>query len=148
MEHYHAEVYPLFQQNQNVMLSGFKNTKKQSDAGVGLAIAYFTMLGLTVSIPLTDSQDYDLVVEIDGVLKKVQVKTTNMQESSGSYAVSLRILGGNAKANFVSKHNSEMVYDLLFVVTGDGSKYLIPRETLAHLKSAIVLGKKYDHYRL
>jgi hypothetical protein len=45
------------------MLTGHKNTKKQGD--VGLAIGWFTSQGHTVCVHLTDSQDYDLVVEID-----------------------------------------------------------------------------------
>lgn len=64
-------------------MCGFKNTKKQGDYGLGSAISYFTSQGYNISIPLTDSQDYDLVVEdTAGFLKKVQVKTcmrTNRQ---------------------------------------------------------------------
>lgn len=47
-------------------LNEHKNSKKQGDAGLGEAIAYFTRLGYTVQLPLTDSQDYALVVDIDG----------------------------------------------------------------------------------
>lgn len=38
-----------------------KNTKEQGTIGLGKAIAYFTSRGFVVSIPLNDSQDYDLV---------------------------------------------------------------------------------------
>ena len=41
-----------------------KNTRKQGDVGVGAAIAYFTEQGYMVAVPLTDNQDYDLVIEI------------------------------------------------------------------------------------
>ena len=43
----------------------FKNSKKQGDAGLGQAIAYFTMLGYDIALPLTDSADWDLIVEMD-----------------------------------------------------------------------------------
>ena len=53
----------------------FKNSKKQGDAGLGQAIAYFTSQGYDVSLPLTDSADWDLIVEMESGLKRVQVKT-------------------------------------------------------------------------
>ena len=37
------------------------NSKRQGNIGIGAAIAWFTVHGYTVSIPLTDSQDYDLI---------------------------------------------------------------------------------------
>ncbi len=49
-----------------------KNSKKQGDIGLGAAIAYFTFKGFTVSIPLTDSQDYDLVVDDGHKLSRIQ----------------------------------------------------------------------------
>ena len=52
----------------------FKTNKEKGNSGLGMAIAYFSTKGYTVSIPLNDTQDYDLVVEKDGHLKMVQVK--------------------------------------------------------------------------
>lgn len=52
------------------------NSKKQGDIGMCYAMAYYAKLGWTVSIPVTDSQDYDLVVDNGTRLFKVQVKTT------------------------------------------------------------------------
>ena len=40
-----------------------KNTKEQGNIGLGVAIQYFTQNLYTVSLPLNDSQDYDLIVE-------------------------------------------------------------------------------------
>lgn len=39
------------------------NSKKQGDIGMCYAMAYYAKLGWTVSVPVTDSQDYDLVVD-------------------------------------------------------------------------------------
>lgn len=39
------------------------NSKKQGDIGMYYAMAYYAKLGWTVSVPVTDSQDYDLVVD-------------------------------------------------------------------------------------
>lgn len=41
----------------------FKTNKEKGNSGLGVAIAYFSTNGYTVSIPLNDTQDYDLIVE-------------------------------------------------------------------------------------
>lgn len=123
------------------------NSKKKGDVGLGSAIAYFTSTGICVSVPLTDSQDYDLVVEVDGNLKKVQVKYTNSKDG-GAFVVPLRVQGGNSKINFVSKRGDELVYDFLYALTGEGDRYFIPREAFQGLKSGLSLGKKYEEYRI
>ena len=46
-----------------IMFEKAKNSKAQGDIGLSQAIAYFAKEGYTVCIPLTDSQDYDLIVE-------------------------------------------------------------------------------------
>ena len=53
----------------------FKTNKEKGNSGLGMAIAYFTTNGYVVSIPLNDTQDYDLVIEKDGDLKTVQAKS-------------------------------------------------------------------------
>ena len=54
----------------------FKTNKEKGNSGLGMAIAYFSTNGYVVSIPLNDTQDYDLIIEKDGKLKTVQVKST------------------------------------------------------------------------
>lgn len=70
------------------------NTKQQGDVGLGAAIAAFTKYNATVCIPLTDSQDYDLVVEGNYGLKKVQVKRCTYKRNN-LFRVSLTVKGGN-----------------------------------------------------
>lgn len=48
----------------------FKSNKEKGNAGLGIAIAYYSANGYTVSIPLNDTQDYDLMVDKNNVLKK------------------------------------------------------------------------------
>lgn len=59
-----------------------------------MAIAYFSTNGYIVSIPLNDTQDYDLIVEKDNLLQKVQVKSTGCIGKGGNYQVSLKSCGG------------------------------------------------------
>lgn len=41
----------------------FLTNKENGNSGLGIAIAYFSTHAYTVSIPLNDTQDYDLIVE-------------------------------------------------------------------------------------
>lgn len=41
----------------------FFSNKQKGNTSLGMAIAYFSSHGYTVSIPLNDTQDYDLIVE-------------------------------------------------------------------------------------
>lgn len=71
----------------------FKTNKDKGNTGLGIAIAYYTSNGYTVSIPLNDTQDYDLIVDKDKELKKIQVKSTGCKTKYGNYQVSLRSFG-------------------------------------------------------
>lgn len=128
------------------MLKSQKNTKKQGDVGLGIAIAYFCKEGFNVSIPLTDSQEYDLVVENDGNLKKVQVKTTSFKTEYGIYQVMLKTCGGNKSSNTIKNFDPEKV-DLLFVVNELNEQYLIP--TFKEMPvTSLNLNGKYTKYKL
>ena len=45
----------------------FKSNKEKGNAGLGIALAYYSTNGYTVSIPLNDTQDYDLIVDKNNV---------------------------------------------------------------------------------
>lgn len=100
------------------------NTKQKGNAGIGAAIAYFTKIGHTVLIPLTDSQEYDLVIDIDTFLYKVQVKYTSHKKPSGNYEIPLRSISGTSRK--VYKTVSESNIDYLFCVTDENDCYLLP----------------------
>lgn len=128
-----------------VKLSDHKNSKKQGDAGMGAAIAHFTSLGIMVAIPLTDSQEYDLIIEEDNILKKIQVKTTDYKTKYGIYAVELTTKGGNKSGQTTKKFDPTKV-DYLFILTNE-YKYIIPA-TQIEVRTKLNLGIKYNYYRL
>jgi hypothetical protein len=125
----------------------FKNSKKQGDAGLGQAIAYFTMKGYDVALPLTDSADWDMIVEIDGLLKRVQVKTSTSFNAQNTMKFEAAVRGGNkSSSNHSSKKIEQQQWDLIFLchlVTG--KQALIPKEKL-ETSNQINLGKKYEEY--
>ena len=88
------------------------NSKKQGDIGMCYAIAYYSKLGYTVSIPVTD---YDIIVDTGNNLLKVQVKTTSCKSPHGVYQVALRTCGGNRSGS--GKLFTDNSSNLLFVLT-------------------------------
>lgn len=65
----------------------FETNKEKGNSSLGIAIAYFSTNGYTVSIPLNDTQDYDLVVEKESKFYSIQVKSTGCKTKYGNYQV-------------------------------------------------------------
>lgn len=126
----------------------FANCKTQTDQGnLGLvaAIGALTKAGYVVSVPLIQNIKYDLVIERDGVLDRVQVKTTQHKNRYGAYVVGLKTTGGNRKVNTVQARQA-CDYDKLFVLVETGVCYLIPSEKLG--KYDVYLSAKMDEYKI
>lgn len=121
------------------------NPRKQGNAGLSIAIAYFCRVGAEVAIPLTDTQRYDLMIDNGNGLERVQVKTTTMKEGN-SYVVHLRTIGGN-KSQVIMRPFDPSDYEWLFVVCGDATAYLIPSAVITSRQS-MSLGGKYEAFRL
>jgi hypothetical protein len=128
------------------MFNQCKNTKKQGDIGIALAISKLASKGYTVLFPLCDSEPYDLVFDDGGKLNKVQVKTTSQKSknSHGGYILNLRVMGGNQSFHTQKKFDPSLV-DYVFGLTEDGKQYLIPSKDIVAL-TAITLGPDKDKY--
>lgn len=98
------------------------------NADLAMAIAYFGSNGYTVSVPLNDTQDYDLVVDMGGDLKKVQVKATNSKHSANSYSLLLKTVSGTTRKVYKTVVDTDI--DYLFCLCGDGTMFLIPKEEI------------------
>ena len=96
-----------------------RTTQRKGDIATSRAIATFTAMGYDVSIPLTESAAYDLIVD-DGVeLVRVQCKFANDPRRQ----VDLRRIHSNS-AGYVVKRAKEGSYDWLYVLDGGNSEYL------------------------
>lgn len=105
----------------------------QGNLGLSKAINYYVSQGYCVSIPLNDTQGYDLIVEKDGIIQRVQVKTSRNKGSQFAYQVGLRNTGGENKTRKVNFDKTKS--DLLFVYTADGNIYNIPTENISAINS-------------
>ena len=89
-----------------------------------MAIAYFSANGYTVSIPLNDTQDYDLVIEKNNVLETVQVKATGCKTKHNVYQVALKSCGGTKGDAYKTLIDTKV--DYLFILTEELKMYFIP----------------------
>lgn len=123
----------------------FKTNKEKGNSGLGIAIAYYSSKGYTVSIPLNDTQDYDLVVDKDGKLYKVQVKATACKTKYNKYQVALKSCGGTNGKTYKTVIDTNI--DEIFIVTDTMEMFLIPIEEIKN-KSTLNLCQKYEKYRV
>ena len=123
----------------------FKTNKEKGNSGLGIAIAYFSTNGYTVSIPLNDTQDYDLVIEKNNNLSTVQVKATGCRRNSGIYQASLKSCRGTKGITYKSVLDTKV--DFIFILSGNKEMYLIPKKEILN-KSTINLCNKYKKYKV
>lgn len=123
----------------------FVTNKEKGNSSLGIAIAYYASNGYTVSIPLNDTQDYDLLVDKNNVIKRIQVKSTGCKTKYGNYQLALKSCGGTKGKAY--KTVIETNIDELFALTEDLKIYIIPKEKINN-KTTLNFCDKYEKYRV
>jgi len=123
----------------------FESNKQKGNAGLGIAVAYYSSNGYTVSIPLNDTQDYDLIVDKNNFLKKVQVKATSCKTKYNRYQVALKSCGGTKGETYKTIIDTKI--DEVFIVTDTMEMFIIPIEEIKN-KSTLNLSEKYEKNRV
>jgi hypothetical protein len=100
------------------MLFIMRLTQRKGDIAVSQAIATFTKLGYDVSLPLTESAAYDVLVDTGTNIVRIQVRFTSTD------AVDLRRIHSNSNGYVVKKSKANS-YDWLYILTANGKEYLI-----------------------
>jgi hypothetical protein len=95
-------------------------TQRKGDIATARAVATFTALGYDVSLPLTESAAYDLIVDGEAGLQRVQCKFCSTRE------VNLRRIHSNSQG-YVVKRVAPNAYDWLYVLRPTGEEFLIKR---------------------
>ena len=117
-----------------------ETNKQRGNCGLGISIGYFSTNGYTVSIPLNDTQDYDLLIDKNNEIKSVQVKYTTCKTKYGNYQVALKSCGGTKGITYKTVIDTKV--DYLFIATDKIDMYLIPVEEVKN-KSTLNLCDKY-----
>jgi PD-(D/E)XK endonuclease len=89
-----------------------RTTQRKGDIATARAIATFTAMGYDVSIPLTESAAYDIIVDDGQELARVQCKFASDRRRQ----VDLRRIHSNS-TGYVVKHTAEGSYDSLLYST-------------------------------
>ncbi len=111
-----------------------RTTQRKGDVAVAQAIARFTKLGYDVSLPITESASYDLIIDVNKRLKRVQVRYSSVKE------VALRRIHSNSKG-YVVKKTKLNAYDWLYIYRNTGEEYLIKKCLIN--RNSIVPNTKY-----
>lgn len=108
--------------------------------GLSCAIHYFTVKGYTVSLPLNDTQWYDLIIEKDDEFSTVQCKSTNTHNSK----IALKSTGGTNGSVYdtIFKHPK---LDYLFCTDKDLNMWLIPVKDIPNSKEITLRLAKHSN---
>ena len=123
----------------------FITNKEKGNTGLGIAIAYYTSNGYTVSIHLNDTHDYDLLVDKDNKIEKIQVKATSCKTKYNVYQVALKSTGGTKGITYKTIIDTKI--DKLFIVTDNIDIYIIPIENIEN-RTTLNLCDKYKEYKI
>src|SRR3989338_2834198 len=123
------------------------NTKELGDVAVAQAINYFVSQGYEVCLPIGDKRHYDIVIEKNGKLKKVQVKFAGLYKNKNQCKVGLRITGGNQSYSYAKKY-SVNAFESLFVYTERGERYFLPWDKVDCRNELTIETDKYKKYKV
>ncbi len=122
--------------------------KQKGDIALGKAISYFIQNGYEVLLPIGDKRDYDLVVEKEHILSRIQVKYAGVYSDRNKCNVALRVMGGNQSFYSAKKYQGDS-FDLLFVHSAKGDSYLLPWDNRIIGKSVLSIeAPKYIRYKV
>jgi hypothetical protein len=119
--------------------------KEKGDIAVAYAISYFMTHDCEVCLPIGDKKPYDLIIEKNNKLYKVQVKYAGTWGKDGKCMAALRTMGGN-QSYHTAKRYSKADFDLLFVHSAKNQDFLIPWSDIDNVNSISVECGKYSKY--
>ncbi len=122
----------------------FETNKEKGRAGLASAIGYFGTHGYTVSIPLNDTQDYDILVDKDNVISRISIKATSQRSPYGITICDLRNTGGTKGKVYGLEKNKKI--DYIFVVNEKQEMWLLPISVINN--RSVTLGTKYEKYKM
>ena len=122
-------------------------TKDKGDIAVAGAISYFMFNGYEVCLPIGDKKPYDLVVEKDGALYRVQIKYAGFYTGVGKHKAALRTMGGN-QSYYNAKKYEKNDFELLFVYVANGRKFLLPWDQIINTNSLSIEASKFSKYEV
>jgi hypothetical protein len=128
------------------------NRRVQGDIGELSAMEWLASKNAVVWVPFTHSPHVDLMAEWDEGPIRVQVKTSTYkwQPKTGGdrWKVSICTNGGNQSWTGLTKKFDSAKVDYLFVLVGDGRRWLIPACYVEAAREVTLGGTKYSEFEI
>jgi hypothetical protein len=125
-----------------------RNPRGQGDKGELSAALWFGERGASVFIPLFHSNPhFDLIADWGEGPKRIQVKTSSVFRNK-RWEVTVCTRGGNRSWNGLVKYLDPSQYDHLFVLVGDGRRWLIPSSEVNATCGLLLGGPKYERFQI
>jgi hypothetical protein len=128
------------------------NRRRQGDLGEFSAMEWLAAKGALVWIPVGHSPDVDLIAELDDQLLRVQVKTTTQTATTPRghrrWRAMIATNGGNQSWSGSTKTFDPARVDLLFVLVGDGRRWLIPASAIESQRQIALGGSKFAEFEI
>jgi hypothetical protein len=115
-----------------------RDTKRKGDASEAAVLAALVQVGYHVAIPFGENQRYDLIIEKDGVLSRVQVKSGRLRKG----AILFNCYSSHAHRSGPSCRSYIGEIEYIAVYCPDVDKvYLVPIADLSVSSGSIRLGQ-------
>lgn len=128
------------------------NRRQQGDLGEFSAMEWLASKGALVWVPLGHSRDVDLIAEFNDQMLRVQVKTTTQRATTPRghrrWRAMIATNGGNQSWSGSTKTFDPTRVDLLFVLVGDGRRWLIPASAIESQRQIVLGGSKFAEFEI
>lgn len=104
--------------------------------------AYFTQLGYNVSIPLGEDCRYDMIVDFNGILERIQVKTCHVNDTGKGIEFATRSTRVNTQDNIQRQYSKEEID--YFATYYNDKCYLVKVEECSSVKTLSFSNKKVN----
>ena len=108
------------------------NSKDKGNIGEAIMLAEFIKRGIQVSIPFGDNARYDLIIDLNGKLYKVQVKYCNERISVNNSVACPCSSSYNHTTNKVKKRYIDDIDFICFYLAEWNEKLILPIEKIAN----------------
>jgi hypothetical protein len=113
---------------------------------------WFASKGALIWAPLGHSKDVDLIAELDDRMLRVQVKTTTQSATTPKghrrWRAMIATNGGNQSWSGATKKFDPTRVDLLFVLVGNGRRWLIPASAIESQRQIALGGSKFAEFEI
>lgn len=127
------------------------NTKQLGNLTELQCITRFYELGYSVSVPYGDSEKYDMILDVNGRLYRLQCKHANVHKTDEGIVDYLRIKttwqsGYTKHSSYIRNKYTKEDCDF-FVTHFEGKNYLVPVEQCSNEKTLRIVPPKNGHIK-